>query len=210
MQRPRVLIADDHLMIAAGLSRLLEGEAEIVATASDGGELVERARLHRPDIVIADVNMPVMSGLEAMRQLKADGVRAKFIFLTLHTEARLASEALRAGASGYLLKQAAAEELLEALRTVAGGMTYLTPLIARDVLWEMAQPDDARHTALTPRQKDVLRLISDGKRMKEIAAELNISLRTVESHKHELMSILGVESNADLIKFAIKQGMVGG
>lgn len=210
MQRPRVLIADDHLMIAAGLSRLLEGEAEIVATASDGGELVERARLHRPDIVIADVNMPVMSGLEAMRQLKADGVRAKFIFLTLHTEARLASEALRAGASGYLLKQAAAEELLEALRTVAGGMTYLTPLIARDVLWEMAQPEDTRHTALTPRQKDVLRLISDGKRMKEIAAELNISVRTVESHKHELMSILGVESNADLIKFAIKQGMVGG
>jgi DNA-binding NarL/FixJ family response regulator len=210
MPRPRVLIADDHLMVAAGLSRLLEGEAEIVATASDGGQLVERARLHRPDIVIADVNMPVMSGLEAMRQLKAEGVRAKFIFLTLHTEARLASEALRAGASGYLLKQAAAEELIEALRAVGEGLTYLTPLITRDVLWAMAQPDDVQHHALTPRQKDVLRLITEGKRMKEIAAELNISVRTVESHKHELMSILGVESNADLIKFAIKQGLVAG
>jgi DNA-binding NarL/FixJ family response regulator len=205
---PRAVIADDHQMVAQGLSRLLEREVEVVATANDGGQLVDLARLHRPDLVVADLNMPIMSGLEAMRRLKAEGLRAKFIFLTLQSEPRLASEALRAGASGYLLKQAAGEELIEAIRAVAQGHTYLTPLITRDVLWAMAQTDDAQQPTLTPRQREVLRLLADGKRMKEVAAELNISVRTVETHKQELMQTLGLESNADLIKFAIKQGLV--
>ena len=210
MERPRVLIADDHAMVATGLGRILEGEVEIVATATDGAQLVERARVHRPDIVIADVNMPAMSGLEAMRRLKSEGVGSKFIFLTLHTEPRLASEAFRSGASGYLLKQAAAEELVEAVRAVTGGLTYLTPLITRDVLWAMAQADDATGPVLTPRQREVLRLIAEGKRMKEIAAELNISVRTVEAHKRELMHCLGAQSNADLVRFAVRQGLVPG
>jgi DNA-binding NarL/FixJ family response regulator len=210
MERPRVLIADDHAMVATGLGRILEGEVEIVATAADGAQLVERARLHRPDIVVADVNMPAMSGLEAMRLLKSEGVGSKFIFLTLHTEPRLASEAFRSGASGYLLKQAAAEELIEAVRAVTGGLTYLTPLITRDVLWAMAQAEDATKPALTPRQKEVLRLIAEGKRMKEIAAELDISVRTVEAHKRELMQTLEAQSNADLVRFAVRQGLVPG
>jgi DNA-binding NarL/FixJ family response regulator len=205
---PRAVIADDHQMVAQGLSRLLERQVEVVATANDGGQLVDLARLHRPDIVVADVNMPVMSGLEAMRRLKAEGLRSKFIFLTLQSEPRLASEALRAGASGYLLKQAAGEELIEAINAVTQGLTYLTPLITRDVLWAMAQADDAPEPTLTPRQREVLRLLADGKRMKEVAAELHISVRTVETHKQELMQTLGLESNADLIKFAIKQGLV--
>jgi DNA-binding NarL/FixJ family response regulator len=207
---PRVIIADDHQMVAQGLGRLLEREVEVVATANDGGQLVDHARRHRPDIIVADVNMPVMSGLDAMRRLKADGLRSKFIFLTLHAEPRLASEALRAGASGYLLKQAAGEELIEAIRAVSQGHTYLTPLITHDVLWTMAQADEGQPPPLTPRQRDVLRLLADGKRMKEIAADLNISVRTVETHKAELMQTLGLESNADLIRFAIKQGLIPG
>ena len=210
MPRPRVLVADDHAIMVQGLGRLLEGEAEIVATANDGQQLVERARQHRPDIIVSDINMPGMSGLDAMRRLKADGLRSKFIFLTLHTDSRLASEAMRAGASGYLLKHAAAEELIEAIHAVMEGHTYLTPLMTREVLWAIGQPDGVQSPALTPRQLDVLRLIAEGKRMKEIANELNISVRTVETHKQDLLQTLGLETTADLIKFAVRQGLVEG
>ena len=210
MPRPRVLVADDHAIMVQGLGRLLEGEVEIVATASDGQQLVERARQHRPDIIVSDINMPGMSGLDAMRRLKADGLRSKFIFLTLHTDSRLASEAMRAGASGYLLKHAAAEELIEAIHAVMAGHTYLTPLMTRDVLWAIGEPDGAQSPALTPRQLDVLRLIAAGKRMKEIANELNISVRTVETHKQDLLQTLSLETTADLIKFAVRQGLVEG
>ena len=210
MPRPRVLLADDHAIMVQGLGRLLEGEAEIVATASDGQQLVERARQHRPDIIVSDVNMPGMSGLDAMRRLKADGLRSKFIFLTLHTDSRLASEAMRAGASGYLLKHAAAEELIEAIHAVMAGHTYLTPLMTRDVLLAIGEPDGVQSPALTPRQLDVLRLIAAGKRMKEIANELNISVRTVETHKQDLLQTLSLETTADLIKFAVRQGLVEG
>lgn len=210
MPRARVLVADDHVIVAQGLGRLLEGEVEIVATANDGQQLVERAREHRPDIIVSDVNMPGMSGLEAMRRLKADGLRSKFIFLTIHTDARLASEAMRAGASGYLLKHAAAEELIDAIHAVMEGHTYLTPLMTREVLWAIGQPDGVQTPALTPRQLDVLRLIAQGKRMKEIASELDISVRTVETHKQDLLQTLGLGTTADLIKFAVRQGLVQG
>jgi DNA-binding NarL/FixJ family response regulator len=210
MPRPRILVADDHAIMVQGLGRLLEGEAEIVATASDGQQLVERARQHRPEIIVSDINMPGMSGLDAMRRLKADGLRSKFIFLTLHTDSRLASEAMRAGASGYLLKHAAAEELIAAIHAVMEGHTYLTPLMTREVLWAIGQPDGVQSPALTPRQVDVLRLIAEGKRMKEIANELNISVRTVETHKQDLLQTLGLETTADLIKFAVRQGLVEG
>ena len=208
MQRPRVLLADDHVMVAQGLGRLLEGEVEIVATVSDGAALVEKAQKHRPDIIIADMSMPVMNGLEAMRRLRHLGIRAKFIFLTLHAEPQLASEAMRSGASGYVLKQAAGDELIEAVRAVADGLTYLTPLITRDVLLAMAQPDDTQRIVLTARQLDVLRLVAAGKRMKEIASELQISVRTVETHKQGLQHTLGADTTADLIKFAIKHGLI--
>ena len=210
MPRPRLLLADDHAIMVQGLGRLLEGEAEIVATACDGQQLVERARQHRPDIIVSDINMPGMSGLDAMRRLKADGLRSKFIFLTLHTDSRLASEAMRAGASGYLLKHAAAEELIEAIHAVMAGHTYLTPLITRDVLLALGEPDGIQSPVLTPRQLDVLRLIAAGKRMKEIASELNISVRTVETHKQDLLQTLSLETTADLIKFAVRQGLVEG
>jgi DNA-binding NarL/FixJ family response regulator len=166
-----------------------------------------RARALRPDIIVTDITMPLMSGLDAMRALKAERVPARFIFLTIHTEAHLAADAMRDGARGYLLKQAAGDELLEAIRVVMDGRTYLTPLITSDVLWAVTQSGE-KGPALTPRQLDVLRLIACGKRMKEIAAALGISVRTVEGHKSQLQIALGAESTADLIKFAIKQGLV--
>jgi two-component system, NarL family, response regulator NreC len=207
--RPRVILADDHVMVAEGLGRLISEVADLVARVTDGGQLVERTRELRPDIVVADITMPVMSGLDAMRQLKADRSSARFIFLTIHTEARLAAEAMRAGARGYLLKQAAGDELLEAIRVVMAGRSYLTPLITSDVLWAVAQSSE-EGPVLTPRQLDVLRLVAQGKRMKEVAAELGISVRTVEGHKAQLSLALGAESTADLVKFAIKQGLIPG
>jgi DNA-binding NarL/FixJ family response regulator len=208
--KPRVILADDHLMVAQGLGRLIAEVAELVAVVSDGQELVDSARTLRPDIIVSDLTMPKLSGLEAMRQIKADGSRARFIFLTIHTDARLAAQALRTGAAGYLLKQAAGEELLEALRTVMEGRTYLTPLITKDVLWTIANPTEDQTPALTPRQLDVLRLIAQGKRMKEIAAELDLSVRTIEDHKAQLLRLLGVDSTAELVKFAVRQGLVQG
>jgi len=206
--RPKVLLADDHAVIAEGLARLISDVADLVGQVNDGVRLVEETRRLRPDIVVADITMPGMSGIDAMRQLKAEGSNARFIFLTIHTEARLAAEAMRSGASGYLLKQAAGNELFDAIQAVAGGRTYLTPLITGDVLRNLAAPPEGAERELTPRQRDVLRLLAQGKRMKEIAAELDISVRTVENHKAHLLQTLSLTSTADLVRFAIKQHIV--
>ena len=209
-EKPRVILADDHVIVAQGIGRLIAEVADLLAVVNDGRQLVESARALRPDIVVSDMTMPEMSGLDAMRALKAEGSNARFIFLTIHTDARLAAQALRAGASGYLLKQAAGEELIEAIRTVMDGRTYLTPLITKDVLSTISNPVEDSAPALTPRQLDVLRLIGQGKRMKEIAGELNLSVRTIEDHKAVLLRTLGAESTADLVKFAVRQGLVQG
>jgi two-component system, NarL family, response regulator NreC len=147
-----------------------------------------------------------MSGLDALRQLKAEGSQARFIFLTMHTEAQLAAEAMRAGASGYLLKAAAGEELFEAIRAAMAGRVFLSPHIAGDVLRTISGANQGERQ-LTSRQREVLQLIAQGKRMKEIAADLNISVRTVEDHKSQLLVALGVKSTADLVKFALKHGL---
>jgi len=206
--RPKVLLADDHAIIAEGLARLIEDVADLVGRVNDGVRLVEEARRLRPDIVVADITMPGMSGIDAMRQLKAEKSEARFIFLTIHTEARLAAEAMRSGASAYLLKQAAGDELFDAIQAVAQGRTYLTPLITGDVLRNLSAPADSVERELTPRQRDVLRLLAQGKRMKEIAAELDLSVRTVENHKAHLLDVLNLTSTADLVRFAIKQRIV--
>jgi DNA-binding NarL/FixJ family response regulator len=206
--RPRVLLADDHAIIAEGLARLIGDVADLVGQVNDGLRLVEEARRLGPDIVVTDIAMPGMSGIDAMRQLKAEGSGARFIFLTIHEEARLAAEAMRSGASGYLLKQAAGNELFSAIQAVMSGRTYLTPLITGDVLRNLNSPADPAARELTPRQRDVLRLLAQGKRMKEIAAELDISVRTVENHKAHLLQVLSLGSTADLVRFAIKQHIV--
>jgi DNA-binding NarL/FixJ family response regulator len=205
--RARVILADDHAMVAEGLGRLINEVADLVGQVADGQQLVDSARRLKPDIIISDVSMPVMSGLDALRQLRAEGSQARFIFLTAHTEAQLAAEAMRAGASGYLLKAAAGEELFEAIRAAMAGRVFLSPHIAGDVLRTISGANQGERE-LTSRQREVLQLIAQGKRMKEIASDLNISVRTVEDHKSQLLVALGAKSTADLVKFAVKHGLV--
>lgn len=206
--RPRILLADDHAIVAEGLARLIADVADLVGQVNDGRSLVDEVRRLGPDIVVTDVSMPGMSGIDAMRQLKAEGAEARFIFLTIHAEARLAADAMRSGASAYLLKQAAGSELFDAIQAVMGGRTYLTPLITGDVLRNLTAPSESQDGGLTLRQREVLRLLAQGKRMKEIAVELGISVRTVENHKSHLQQLLRLDSTADLVRFAIKQRIV--
>lgn len=206
--RPRVLLADDHTMVAEGLGRLIADAAELVGQVGDGTQLVEEALRLRPDIIVSDITMPGLSGIDAMRRLRTAGVTAPFIFLTVHAEPRLAAEAMRSGAGGYLLKHAAGEELFDALRAVGDGRTYVTPLIARDLLDRLGEPAPPTADNLTSRQLEVLRLIARGKRMKEIAWELQLSIRTVEDHKYHMMQALNVDSTADLVRFAVRANLV--
>jgi DNA-binding NarL/FixJ family response regulator len=205
--RPRVLVADDHPIMAEGLSRLLGEACEVVGVARSGAEVVESARRLRPDVVISDVTMPGMSGIDAMRTLREEGSPARFVFLTFHAEAPVVADALRSGASGYLLKEAAGDELLLAVEAVMAERTYVMPQVTEDVLRLIAAPAGEVGPELSPRKREVLRLIAQGKRMKEIAAELNLSIRTVEDHKYQLMRALGVESTAELVRFAVKLGL---
>lgn len=207
--RPRVILADDHQMVAEGLGRLVCEAADLVGQVRDGRQLVEITRRLAPDIVVSDITMPEMSGLDALRQLKAEGTGTRFIFVTVHADPRIAADAIRSGASGYLLKAAAGEELLEAIRAVMAGRVYLSPYVTRDVLQILSQPSgQVTPPPLTLRQQDVLRLIARGKRMKEIAAQLNISVRTVEDHKARLLQALGLDSTADLVRYAVREGLL--
>ncbi|HMN45865.1 MAG TPA: response regulator transcription factor [Povalibacter sp.] len=206
--RPSVLLADDHAMVAEGLGRLIDDVGELIGKVGDGMQLIREALRLQPDIIVSDIAMPGMSGLDAMRQLRAEGSAARFIFLTVHAEFALAAEAMRGGASGYVLKHAAGEELLDAIRTVMDGRTYVTPLITRGLLSKLDERADPSPQDLTPRQIEVLRLIAQGKRMKEIAHDLHLSIRTVEDHKYHLMQTLQLENNAELVRFALRQNLV--
>ena len=165
----------------------------------------------QPDVIVADITMPSLNGLDAVRQLKKKNARAKVVFLTMHSDADLATEAFRAGASGYLLKQSAGEELITAIHTVLKGRVYLTPLIQQEVLEAFmkagGEPERAS-VELTARQREVLQLVAEGHTMKEIASALSVSTRTVESHKYDLMEKLGLQTTAELIQYAIKRGIV--
>jgi DNA-binding NarL/FixJ family response regulator len=204
-RRPTVLIADDHTIVAQGLVQLLSARFEVVATVADGLALVEAAERLRPDVIVADVNMPSLSGLEALERLRKRGVPSKFVILTMQGEAAVAARAMRAGASAYLLKHSAADTLIDAIGEVLNGRTYLAPAVTRDVLTALDGGDKA--IELTPRQRDVLRLVVQGRRMKEIAAILDLSTRTVETHKYEMMRALGVQSTAELVALAVKRGL---
>ena len=206
-RRTRVMLADDHAIVAQGLATLLKDHFDLVGTVGNGDELIDAARKLRPDVIVADIAMPVLSGLEALRRLKAMRSEAKVIFLTMHADAQLAIEAFRAGASGYVVKQSAGEELIAAIREALQGRTYLTPLITKDVIANFTESTPPT-VKLTQRQREVLRLIAEGRRMKEIAAILELSTRTVETHKYEMMRGLGVESTAVLVRYAIQIGLV--
>jgi DNA-binding NarL/FixJ family response regulator len=195
-------------MFSQGLQSLLEDDFDLVGAVADGEALVEAARRLNPDVIIVDISMPMMNGLDAVRQLKKDGATAKIIFLTMHADDRLLAEAFRCGGSGYVLKQSAGEELITGIGKVLAGQKYVTPLIATE--WAEDLTKRVRGTqklTLTPRQREVLQLVIEGCTMKEIATRLGISTRTAESHKYEIMEGLGVETTAELIQYAVKLGL---
>jgi DNA-binding NarL/FixJ family response regulator len=205
MDRPTLLLADDHVIVADGLRSLLKDEFELVGSVSDGLALVDAAKRLRPDVVVTDLAMPGLGALDVLREFAILDIPSRVIVLTMHADAHLATEAFRLGAWGYVLKNSAGEELITAIHKVLDGRAYLTPLITRDVMVAINSAASSNHTARpTLRQRQVLRLIAEGKRMKEIAAILRLSPRTVESHKYEMMQTLGVRSTAELIQYALR------
>jgi len=209
--RPRVLLADDHLMVAEALKSLLTPEFDLVGVVEDGRALIEAAGTLQPDVIVADVTMPHLNGIDALIHLRQGGDRTPVVFLTMHRDVSFARRALDAGASGFVLKHSASAELVTAIRAALQGKTYLTPQLAGEVLEAMKEgPEQAGDpvASLTPRQREVLQLLAEGRSAKEIAAGLGISARTVEFHKYQMMETLGLHTNAELIHFAIKHGLV--
>ena len=211
LNRPRVLLADDHRLVAEGVKSLLSAEFELVGVVEDGRALLEAARRLRPDVIVADITMPHLNGIEALVQLKQEDRRVRVVFLTMHQEAAYARRALEAGASGFVLKHSAPAELVTAIHAALEGKTYLTPALAGAVLQAMkGEPDKTGDpvASLTPRQREILQLLAEGRSAKEIAATIQISTRTVEFHKYQMMEKLDLHTNAELVHFAIKHGIV--
>jgi len=211
MSKPRVLLADDHRMVAEGLKGLLAEEFELVGMVEDGRAMVKAARELRPDVIVADISMPLLNGIEALAQLKQDDPGVRVVFLTMHRNAAYARRALEAGAAGFVLKHSAPAELVLAVRAALQGRTFVTPDLAAELV-HAARQGPQGHTdpvaAMTSRQREILQLLAEGKSAKEIAAVLGLSARTVEDHKYRLMESLGIENSAELIHFAIKHGLV--
>jgi DNA-binding NarL/FixJ family response regulator len=211
MSRPRVLIADDHRILAEGVRGLLEPEFEVVGVVADGRELVAAAKTLRPDVIVADVTMPALNGIEAARQLRDAGVTAKVVFLTMHRDVAYARQAFEAGAAGFVLKHSVSSELVTAIREALRGQTYVTPLIAGELLGAHGCGKSGAYDSLsrlTSRQREVLQLIAEGRSAKEIAAALKISTRTAEVHKARILEALGLRSTAELVQFAIRNGII--
>jgi DNA-binding NarL/FixJ family response regulator len=206
MPRPRVIIADDHTLLVEAFRKLLEPHCDVVGTAADGRSLLEIAPKLDPDVIFIDISMPLLNGLEAGVRLKKLLRNVKLVFLTMNEDPDLATEAMRSGASGYLLKTSAAEELIRSIQVVLKGRHYVTPRIAREM--EKAFIDDPRvrdhKRVLTPRQREVVQLLAEGKSMKEAAGILNLTQRTVAFHKYRAMGELNIRTTAELIQYAIK------
>jgi DNA-binding NarL/FixJ family response regulator len=207
MTRPRILMADDHLMLLEAFKALLQPDFEVVGTVTDGRALLEEFTRLNPDVVLLDVAMPLLNGLDAGRQLKAQRRTVKLIYLTMNPDPDLAGEALRLGASGYVLKSSAAQELKQAIQEALRGRSYITPLITRDVVGSLLQQRTERHE-LTSRQREVLQLLAEGKSMKEVASILDLTPRTVAFHKYRMMEQLRLKTSAELVKFAVREGVV--
>jgi len=210
MKRVRVLLADDHTIVAEGLASLLEPDYDLVGRVRNGRDLLRVAEELSPDVIVTDISMPLLNGIEALRHLRKARPDVRVIFLTVHADVTYVMEAFRAGASGYVLKQSAAEELRTAIRVVHEGRRYVTPLIAKDSLTDLLEDGAAESLAdvLTPREREVLQLLAEGRSVKEIASVLDISPRTVEFHKYNVMEKLALRSTAELTQFAIKHGLV--
>jgi DNA-binding NarL/FixJ family response regulator len=209
--RARILLADDHRIVAEGLKSILADQFELIGVVEDGRKMVEAARASVPDLIVADVNMPLQSGIEALEQLRKEGLDIPVVFLTMHRDTEYATQALEAGAAGYVLKHAAPEELVQAVRVALEGGTFVSPALAGELFHARkarSRDNDERRVTLSERQREILRLLADGRSAKEIAKALDISSRTVEFHKYKTMETLGLKNSAELIQFAIKQGIV--
>ena len=212
MRRPRILIADDHALIVSGIRTLLQDRCEILGHASDGQSLMEMALRMRPDLIILDISMPVLDGIEAARRIKNVWPESRLLFLSMHSNAVHLQEALHVGAAGYVLKSAATEELWTAVKWALAGKLYIAPGFGQDVIENLRSASGGMRrpsAKLTDRQKQVLRLIAEGRANKEIAVCLGVSVKTVEFHRTRLMAKLGVHNAAEIATFAVRSGMVG-
>ena len=209
MGRPRVLLADDHELLLGAFERLLAPECDIVGQVSDGRALVAAASTLQPDVIVLDIGMPLLNGLEAGRQIKRAQRNVKLVYLTMNEDPDLAAEAFRFGASGYVLKRSAASELMTAIREVTQGRSYVTPLATEALVGVLLNTDDRKPPpTLTPRQREVLQLLAEGLSMKEVANILSLTPRTVAFHKYRMMERLKLKSTAELIQYAVKHHFV--
>lgn len=209
MGRPRLLLADDHSLVLGAFENLLSGECDIVGQVADGRALIDAAEKLKPDVIVLDIGMPLLNGLEAGRQIKRRLPEVKLVFLTMHEDADLAADAFRSGASAYLLKRSAASELVTAIREVMQGRSYVTPLITAGLVGSLLNVDEQKPAPeLTPRQREILQLLAEGRSMKEVGNLLNLTARTVAFHKYRIMDQLKVKSTAELIQYAVRHHIV--
>jgi DNA-binding NarL/FixJ family response regulator len=211
MKKTRLLMADDHTLVLEGLKRILEDEFELTGMAENGRELLRMAEELKPDVVLVDISMPLLNGIDATKQLLKVTPQTKVIFVTMHSDSDYVAEAFRAGAAGYLLKRSAASELVSAIHEVMKGRYYVTPLVTREALSPLfgGAPEPRKlSSTLTSRQREVLQLVAEGRSVKEIAAILAVSAKTVEFHKSALMDRLGIHTTAELTRYAIEHGLI--
>jgi len=211
MKKPRLLLADDHTLVLDGLKRILEEEFELVGAAENGREALRLAVALKPDVILLDISMPLLNGIDVARQLTRMAETVKIIFITMHSDSDYVSEAFRVGASGYLLKRSAASELVTAVHEVMKGRFYVTPLVTREALKPLfngESPPRKLSSTLTSRQREVLQLVAEGRAVKEIAGILQVSAKTVEFHKAALMDRLDIHTTAELTRYAIEHGLI--
>lgn len=210
MAKPRIIIADDHTLLVEAFEKLLAPECDIVAKVADGRALVTAVRELHPDLVVLDVTMPLLNGLDAARQIRQMDPSVRLVFVTMNEDPDVAAEAFRAGGAAYLLKRSAGSELLTAIREAMKHRSYVTPLVTEGMLASLMQstPESRHSDLLTPRQREVLQLLAEGKSMKEIASILNVTARTVAFHKYRMMEQLKIKTNAELIQFAVRHHLV--
>jgi DNA-binding NarL/FixJ family response regulator len=205
------LLADDHTIVIEGLRRILDPEFEIVGAVSDGRALMAAAERLQPDVIVADISMPLLNGIEAVRQIRKTSRKAKVVFLTMHADVSYAAKALEAGGAGFVLKSSAGDELLTAIREAIAGRKFVSPALSSEAVQAFAnrgsRPAESAD-ALTGRQREVLQLVAEGKTIKEIAEILHVSARTVEFHKYRIMEVLGLRTTGELTRYAVKHGIV--
>ena len=211
MKKARVLLADDHRIVIEGLKKLLEPEYDVVGTVEDGRALIAAVEKLQPDVVVADISMPHLNGIEAVRQIRKKDPQIRVVILTMHQDVQYAARAFEAGASGFVLKVSAPSELITAMGEVLKGKTYVTPIIAGELIQSYREGNEYPEVVfsrLSARHREILQLVAEGHSAKEIGKILNISARTVESHKYQIMEILNVKTSAELVQFAIKHGII--